>query len=136
MPNWTIPGEISRCSPVCRKNSSSRFLPCREKAKEDLQSEWRGDAEKSIKQQLIIGQLIDDEKIEVSDDDYEKEIAEQAERTEMGLEATKEYIKNNQMEEYLRSDLRNKKLFDKLIEYSTVQKGKKQSYIDVMNKNN
>ncbi len=113
-----------------------QILGMQGKGKEDLQNEWREDAVKSIKQQLIIGKLIEDEKIEVSDDDYEKEIAEQAERTGMSVEETKEYIKNQQMEEYLRSDLRNKILFDTLIGYSTVEKGKKQSYIDVMNKNN
>ncbi len=113
-----------------------QILGIQGKGKEDLQNEWRDDALKSIKQQLIIGKLIEDEKIEVSDDDYEKEITEQAERSGMSVEETKEYIANQQMEEYLRSDLRNKILFDKLIGYSTVEKGKKQSYIDVMNKNN
>ena len=53
----------------------------------------------------------------------------------MTLEQTREYVDNNNMEEYLRSDLLNRKLFDQLLEISEVKKGKKESYVDVMNRN-
>ena len=88
-----------------------------------------------MKAQLVIGKLIEAEDIKVNDEDYEKELAEQAERSDMTLEQTREYVDNNNMEEYLRSDLLNRKLFDRLLEISEVKKGKKESYVDVMNRN-
>ncbi len=113
-----------------------QILQAQGRTKEDLTAEWRPEAEKSLRNQLVMGKLIDAENIEVSDEDYEKEVAEQAEKSDMSVDQTKEYLKNNQMEEYFKSDIRNKKLFDRLIELSEVKKGKKQSYMDVMNKNN
>lgn len=113
-----------------------QILQAQGRTKEDLTSEWRPEAEKSLRTQLVMGKMIDAENIEVSDEDFEKEIAQQAEKSDMSVEQTKEYLKNNQMEEYFKSDIRNKKLFDRLIELSEVKKGKKESYMDVMNKNN
>ncbi|WP_319561639.1 trigger factor [Marispirochaeta sp.] len=113
-----------------------QILAMQGKDKAALLSEWKDDAEKSLKAQLVIGKLIEAEDIKVSDEDYEKELAEQAERSDMTLEQTREYVENNKMEEYLRSDLLNRKLFDRLLELSEVKKGQKESYVDVMNKNN
>ena len=112
-----------------------QILTAQGRSKEDMVTEWRPEAEKSIRSQLVMGKLIEAENIEVSDEDLEKELAEQAERSEMSLEQTKEYVKSNQMEEYLRSDLRNRKLFDALLAMSEIKKGKKESFVDVMNKN-
>ncbi|ORC36565.1 trigger factor [Marispirochaeta aestuarii] len=112
-----------------------QLLSIQGKDKAALLAEWRDDAEKSLKAQLVIGKLIEAEDIKVNDEDYEKELAEQAERSDMTLEQTREYVDNNNMEEYLRSDLLNRKLFDRLLEISEVKKGKKESYVDVMNRN-
>jgi len=112
-----------------------QLLSIQGKDKAALMAEWRDDAEKSLKAQLVIGKLIEAEDIKVDDEDYEKELAEQAERSDMSLEQTREYVENNNMEEYLRSDLLNRKLFDRLLELSEIKKGKKESYVDVMNRN-
>ena len=113
-----------------------QLLSIQGKDKAALLEEWREDAEKSIRAQLVIGKLIEAEDIKVSDEDYEKELAVQAERSNMTLEQTKEYVENNRMEEYFRSDLLNRNLFDKLFELSEIKKGKKESFVDVMSKNN
>jgi trigger factor len=113
-----------------------QILSAQGRTRDEIIAEWRPEAEKSIRTQLVMGKLIEAENIEVSDEDLEKELAEQAERSEMTLEQTREYVKANNMEEYLRSDLRNRKLFDALLGLSEIKKGKKESYVDVMNKNN
>ena len=113
-----------------------QILGAQDRTKDQIMDEWRPEALKSLHTQLVMGKLMDAENIEVSDEDLEKELAEQAERASMTLEQTKEYMQNNNMEEYLRSDIRNRKLFDALLAASTVKKGKKESFVDVMNKNN
>lgn len=117
-----------------QEESLLQILEMQGKSKEDLLEEWREKAVKSVKSQLIIGKLVEDEKIEVSDKDVDAEIKEQADQAGQTEEQVKEYFENNKLIDYLKSDIKNKKLFDILIGYSKVTKGKKVNFAELVQK--
>jgi len=112
-----------------------QILEIQNKKKDDLLGEWKPGAEKSIKSYLILNKLQEEVKIEVTDEEIDQEIKVQAEASKMTFEETKEYIQKNGMTEYLKNDLINKKLFEKLFSQSKIKKGKKISFLDLTGKN-
>jgi len=95
------------------------------KAKDDMLEEWRPGVEENIKKRLFMDKIIEDEKIEVSDEDAENFMKEQAEQANLTFDQVKSYYENNQMMDYLKQDLATRKLTDFLIENAKVKKGKK-----------
>jgi len=111
------------------------MLEAQGKSREELFQEWRPSAEKSLKSQLLIHKMIEDEKIEASDEDVEAEIKRQAESGSMGFEDLKEYYEKNGMVDMLKHDIQERKLFDFLFSVNTIKKGKKLKFMDLMQRN-
>jgi trigger factor len=99
---------------------------------EAIQTEWRPDAEKALKSRLIVETLMEDLKLEASDEDVEKEMQVMADGSGSTLEEVKKYYDNDNMKEYLKEDIKEKKLFDMMIAESKIKKGAKKSYTDLM----
>ena len=112
-----------------------QILEIQNKKKEDLLGEWRPSAEKSIKSYLILNKLQEEFKLEITDEELDGEIKVQAEASQMTFEETKEYLQKNGMTEYLKNDLINKKLFEKVLGAAKITKGKKTSFLDLTGKN-
>jgi trigger factor len=102
------------------------------KTKEQLLEEWLPSTEKKIKNRLLMSKIIEEEKIEITDKEIEEEIKRQAELGGVPLEDLQKRYEDQRMKEYLRSDLADKKLFDTLLEETTVEKGKKVKFLDLM----
>ena len=111
------------------------FLQQQGRSKEELQTEWRPEAEKSLKGRLLINRIMEQEKIEVSDDDVDAKLKEQAEASSAGFDEVKEYYRKQGMLEYLRNTIAEERLFDRLFEQSKIKKGKKQKFMDVVGRN-
>ncbi|HUX22111.1 MAG TPA: trigger factor, partial [Spirochaetia bacterium] len=75
------------------------------------------------------------EKLEATEDDVEKELARQAELRGSTLEEVRELFEKNNSIEYLRRDLADKKVFDLLLANSKITKGEKTTYVDLASKN-
>lgn len=105
------------------------------RSKEKLMEEWRPSTEIKIKNRLLMNEIIEQEKIEVTDDEIEEEIKRQADLNNTPLEDVQKRYENNSMKELLRSDIKDKKLFDFLIGESTIKKGKKVKFLDLMQDN-
>ncbi len=73
---------------------------------------------------LVVRKLIEKEGVEASDEDLQKEIEIQAERNNMSVQELSEYYERNQMKEYLKHELQERKLYDMLLEQAKVKKGK------------
>jgi trigger factor len=101
-----------------------------------IQAEWRPDAEKALKSRLIVETLMEDLKLEASDEDVEKEMQTMAEGSSSTLEEVKKYYDNDNMKEYLKEDIKERKLFDMMIADSKVKKGEKKSYLDLIQPQN
>ncbi|MCK5200931.1 MAG: trigger factor, partial [Spirochaetales bacterium] len=117
------------------ENQILQILEMQGKTKELLLEEWRPNSEKSLKVQLLMAQLIEDEKIEASEKEVEEEIKAQAEGSGQKYEEFKELIERNHYTSHIESDVKNRKLLDFLVKNNTITKGKKVDFLDLMDNN-
>ena len=99
-----------------------KFLEMQGQTKEQMMENWKENAEKSLKTQLIFNKIIEDEKIEASDEEMDEEIKKQAEMYNMPVEDLKKSFGEAGLKEYLSNDLKQKKLIDFLLENAKVTK--------------
>ena len=101
------------------------------KTTKDILENWREASERRISLQLVVGKLVEAEKIEIDDQEVEEKLRQEADDRSMSLDQIKtEYNKNNYLE-YLKLDMRNEKLYDCLLESATVNKSKKIKFLDL-----
>jgi len=112
-----------------------QVLQSQDRTPEDLFNDWRPSAETSIASRLILNRILKEEKIEVGDEDLDAEIAESAGRSNITPEQARENYEKNNMLDYIRDQLRDRKLFDFLLENSVKTKGKKVKYLDLVQNN-
>ena len=105
------------------------------KTPEDIQNEWRPSAEKALHSRLIIETLIEQEKLTVSDEDAEKEIESMAAEAGMPFEDFNKYYEEQNMMEYLKEEIKERKIFDLLLAENTIKPDKKEKYPDIMRNN-
>lgn len=113
----------------------AQLLEHQGRSQQDLLQDWRPEAEKSLKGRLVINKLIDLEQIEVSDDDVDARIKELAESSSTSFEDAKDHYQRQGMLEYLRDNLKEERLFDKLFAESKIKKGEKRKFLDVVGRN-
>ncbi len=102
---------------------------------EDLLNEWRPSVENSLASRLVMNKILEEEKIEVSDEELDAEIAKSAERSNMTPEQARENFEKNNMIEYFRRQLVDQKLYDFLLENAQKKKGKKIKFLDLVQNN-
>jgi trigger factor len=113
----------------------SKMLQSQGNSREKLEEEWKPNAQTSLTHRLLTHELLEQEKIEISDEEREARLAEQAESSSMNVEDVKTYYQNNNMMEYLDNDLKQRKLFDALLENIKTKKGKKIKFLDLLQGN-
>jgi trigger factor len=119
-----------------QESNMLQILELQGKTKEDLFNEWRPQAEKSLKIRLLINAMIDKEKIEVTDEEVENLIKEHAEEASMDPKELKAYYEKNGYLDVLTHDLKEKKLFDRILEANQITKGSEVKFIDILQGNN
>ncbi len=119
-----------------QEESLLQVLGAQGKTKEDLMNDWRDGAVKSVKSQLILGKITEEEKIEATDEDIQNEMKNQAEQAGQTEEEVKDYFEKNKLIEYLKDDIKNKKVFDIMIESAKISKGKRIDFMDLLHRNN
>jgi trigger factor len=105
------------------------------KTAEETQNEWRPDAAKVLHSRLIVETLIEEQEMSASDEETEKELENLAVESGSPLEDVKKYYEQEQMMEYLREDIKERKLFDLLLAENTIKLGEKTNYLDIMGNN-
>jgi trigger factor len=101
------------------------------KGKEQILDQWRPAAEKKLKLQLLVNEMVKQEGIELEEKDIEERIQSEAEAQNISFEEAKETMKRNNYLEILEQDLKNEKLFDILIDSGTRKKGQKVKFLDL-----
>jgi len=96
--------------------------------------EWREMAEKALHSRLIIETLMEEQKIEVSDEDVEKEFESIAAANGVAIDEVKKHY-NEEAIFYLKEDIREKKITDLLFAENNLKQGKKENYLDFMTDN-
>jgi trigger factor len=105
------------------------------KTAEEIQEEWRPSAIKALHSRLIVETLIEEQGMSASDEEVEKELENMAAESGNTLEDVKKYYGQGNMQEYLREDIKEKKLFDILLSENTIKWGKKEKYLDFLSDN-
>jgi len=101
---------------------------------EEREKEWRQTAEKALHSRLIIETLIEEQKIEVTDEDIENEFKRIA--AESGAEVDE--VKKNYKEQdilYLKEDIKERRIVDKLFAENNLKPEKKENYLDFISDN-
>jgi trigger factor len=112
-----------------------RQLEAEGRSKEQIQDEWRAGAEKKLKLQLVVNEMVKQEGIKLEDKEIEERIQREADSQNMSLEEAKDMMKRNNYLDFLKYDLKNEKLYDTIIESGTRKKGKKVKFLDLVQGN-
>ena len=97
-----------------------------------LIEQWRPAAERRARLMLITDRLAEVEEIAVGDDEVEQELARRAQARSTQVEELRENYESNDLMPSLRADLRNEKLYDRLIELAAIKGGDELSYVDLV----
>ena len=96
--------------------------------------EWRDASVKALHSRVIIETLIEEQKIEVSDSELEKEFESIALANKTDIEEIKKHY-NEEAIFYLKEDIREKKINDILLSENTFKQGNKENYLEFMSDN-
>lgn len=109
-----------------------QLLAAQGKTQADLFEEWKPRAEKSVSGRIVTEEIIKKENIEVEDKDVDAFVGEQAAEAKMTAEELKEYYTKNGLLEYVKQDIKSKKVWALLKEGAEITPGKKVKYVDFM----
>jgi trigger factor len=96
---------------------------------------WKPDANRALHSRLIVETLMEDLKLEASDEEVEKEIETQAEASGSPVEDFKKYYEQGQMRDYLKEDIKERKLHEKMFAENTIKPGEKMKYMEFVGNN-
>ena len=105
------------------------------KSKDEVFDTWRPDAEKGQKIALMISKLIENEGLDVTPEELEEEIQKQAENSNTTEEKIREHLKERNLEERVKYELKQQKLFDMLLSKVTIKQGRKTKFLDLVQGN-
>jgi trigger factor len=99
---------------------------------EKLREDWKPDAEKVLKSRIIVETLLQDLNLEASEEEVRQEIQKLSNDSDTSPEEIKKYYEQENVQDYLRENIKERKLFDLFIAENNVKKGKKETYPDLM----
>jgi len=101
---------------------------------EEREKEWRETAERALHSRIIIETLMEEQNIEVTDEDIEKELGIIAVEAETEIDEVKKHY-DEQALLYLREDIKERRLIDIMLAENTLKPGKKENYLDFVTDN-
>ncbi|MEX2445218.1 MAG: trigger factor [Alkalispirochaeta sp.] len=112
-----------------------QLLQMQGKTRDEIFEEWRPAAIERIKRTLLVQKMIENEGIEVSEEDAEEEIRNDASQRSADPEQIIEYYKGQGMLAYVQQEVAERRMFDKALEESKTKKGDKIAYVDLLSEN-
>jgi trigger factor len=91
--------------------------------------------EKNVRHRLLIGKIVEAEKIETTEEEIDQEIEKQAGLANMSVDQAKDYFKKNNMTHALEHEIKDRKAVDILLAGVKEKKGKKTAYQDLIGGN-
>jgi trigger factor len=104
-------------------------------ARDSILEGWRPEAQKALQSRIIVETLVRDQGLAAPDEEVEKEFETLALETDTSIEDVKKYYETEQMREYLKDDIKERKFFDLLLAENTIKKGSREKYLDLISKN-
>jgi trigger factor len=105
------------------------------KSKESVQQEWKPAAEKKLRLQLAVSELVKKEGLQASEEEVNGRVQADAEARNITFEQAKEIYTKNRLLEFLAFDIKNEKLYDQLLTAGRPKKGKKVKFLDLVQGN-
>jgi len=105
------------------------------RTKENLLEEWRESATRRIRGQLAVQKILEHEEIDVTDEEVEAELDSQAQSGGATKDQLKQYYESQNMMDYVKREVRERKLFEKILEGTKIRKGEKVGFLDLMGRN-
>jgi trigger factor len=102
---------------------------------ESIIESWKPEAEKALHSRLIVETLMEKLKFEASDDEVSAEIEKLAGENESSRDEIRKFYEEERMKEYLKEDIKERKVFDLLLEKNILKPVKKEKYIDLISNN-
>jgi trigger factor len=96
---------------------------------------WKPDANRALHSRIIVETLMEELKLEASDEEVAQEIETLAASGGASAEEVKKYYEQEQTREYLREEIKERKFFDRLLSENTIKPGKKEKYLDLVSNN-
>ena len=111
------------------------LLAMQQKTRDEIFDEWRPAAIERIKRSLLSQKMIEQEKIEVTPEEAEQQITEDA--TERGSDPQKviEYYKSQGMLSYMQQEIAERRMFDAVLAACTIKTGDTVALVDVLREN-
>lgn len=104
-------------------------------SKENMLTQWTGDAEKMLKSRLIVDALIREKNIAVTPEEVEAEFAKIADESGSTIDEVKEHYEDARAKEYIIDEIKENKLYDELYKQVKVSKGDKVKFADLFKNN-
>jgi trigger factor len=105
------------------------------RSKQSVQEEWKPAAEKKLRLQLVVSEMVKREKVEATQEELDGRVQADAEARGISFEQAKEIYTKNHLYDYLSFDIKNEKLYDQLLSSAKRQKGKKVKLLDLLGGN-
>jgi trigger factor len=102
---------------------------------DDIEGKWRPSAERALHSNLIVEKLMEDQHIEAGGEEAEKEIESIAAESGMSREDVIKRYGGDRAVEYIKDEVKERKLFDLLLGENTIKTGSKMNYLDFMQNN-
>jgi trigger factor len=96
----------------------------------NLLEAWRPDTVKALHSRLIVETLIKDQGLAASEEDVAEQIKSIADKVGSPVEEIKAYYEKDNMEEYLKEEVKERKLFDLLLSENSFKVGDKKNYLE------
>jgi trigger factor len=96
---------------------------------------WRPEVVRALQLKLIVNTLIQNLGIGADDKDIEKEFEVHSRETGASVEKIEKYYESDQMREYLKEQIRERKFLDLLLAENTIKKGPHTKYLDLVSNN-
>jgi trigger factor len=102
---------------------------------EDVRKDWLPSAERRARLQLVVSEIAKKEGIGIEDSDLDAEIAKMAEERKVAPAELKESLAKNNLDDYMRSNLRMDKLYDFLLSKTVIRRSEKRKVLDILQGN-
>lgn len=129
--SWRNLAQQYRVSP----EQMDQLLAMQGQTRDAIFADWRPSAIERLKRSLLVQKMIEKEGIEVTEEDAEAQIREDATERNSDPEQILEYYKKNGMISYVQQEIAERRMFDTVLEASTIKKGDKVDYVDLVAEN-
>lgn len=108
-----------------------KMLTAAGQKKEDMLTQWTGDAEKMLKSRIIVESLLKEKDISVTAEEIEAEYEKIAAGAGVSVEEVKKHYEDPRSKEYLEDEAKEQKLYTMLFDQVKVSKGDKKAFADL-----